>query len=133
MLSTKLIENKKNIRNKKFTRPTIFEILKEEMDISETIFNLPEQAFMIKVSGDSMNGIGINSGDTLFVDRQRKYKHGDIVVAAVNKKLAVKRLNYSYKETMLISENDNYIPIRIREGDKLDIWGVVTLVIKESK
>jgi len=107
------------------------EILNENMEITDNFFRLPESPFLIRVTGDSMNGIGIESGDTLLVDQHREPKHGDIVIAAINKKLVVKRLNYSFMETMLLAENENYMPIRIREGDKLDIWGIVTMVIKD--
>jgi len=114
-----------------FRKPHSLEVLKEEMDITERLFKIPDTPFLIKVRGDSMTGCGIDSGDTLLVDKSKKAKHGDIVIAAINNKLAVKRLNYSYKETMLIAENENYMPIMIHSGDKLDIWGVVTMVIKD--
>lgn len=107
------------------------EIVREDMDISERFFKIPESPFLIKVKGDSMIGCGIDSGDTLLVDRTKEPAHGDIVIAAINNRLVVKRLNYSYKEIMLLPENDNYMPIRIRNGDRLNIWGVATMVIKD--
>ncbi len=141
MLETYIVEKeKKNYfieskKNKKLKSPNnkinALELLNEDTDISDGFFKIPDHPFLIKVIGDSMSGIGIDSGDTLLVDKIVKPKHGDIVVAAVNKRLVVKRLNYSYRETMLLAENENYLPIKIKDGDRLDIWGVVTMVIKD--
>lgn len=126
------IESKKTKKFKSANNKiNALELLNEEMDISDNFFKIPNHPFLIKVVGDSMNGAGIDSGDTLLVDKVVKAKHGDIVVAAVNKQLVVKRLNYSYRETMLLAENENYLPIKIKDGDRLDIWGVVTMVIKD--
>ncbi len=121
----------KNKNHKAQSKLNNLELLNEDMDISELLFNMPKHPFLIKVIGDSMIGIGIDSGDTLLVDKVIKPKHGDIVVAAINQRLVVKRLNYSYRETMLLPENENYLPIKIKEGDRLDIWGIVTMVIKD--
>ncbi|HRP02320.1 MAG TPA: S24 family peptidase [Candidatus Kapabacteria bacterium] len=126
-----LIDNKKISSNKQKTRLNALEILDEGMDIPNLMFKLPKHPFLIKVIGNSMVGAGIDSGDTLMVDKVSKPKHGDIVVAAINQKLVVKRLHFSYRETMLLAENDDYLPIKIKEGDRLNIWGVVTMVIKD--
>lgn len=127
-----IVESKKNrrlkVQNNKFHS---LELIYEGVDISTALFKIPAHPFLIKVSGDSMNGAGIDSGDTLLVDKVEKPKHGDIVVAAINNRLVVKRLNYSYRETMLLAENEDYLPIKIKDGDRLDIWGVVTMVIKD--
>jgi len=141
MLETYIVENeKKNYfieskKNKKLKSPNnkinALELLNEDTDISDGFFKIPDHPFLIKVIGDSMSGIGIDSGDTLLVDKIVKPKHGDIVVAAVNKRLVVKRLNYSYRETMLLAKHENYLPIKNNAGDRLDILGVVTMVIKD--
>lgn len=126
-----IIENKKNRTFKTHnSKINSLELLNEDMDIS-TLFKIPNYPFLIKVIGDSMNGAGIDTGDTLLVDKVTKAKHGDIVVATINNRLVVKRLNYSYRETMLLAENEDYLPIKIKDGDRLDIWGVVTMVIKD--
>ncbi|WP_426934934.1 LexA family protein [Pseudomonas fulva] len=40
--------------------------------------------YLVKIEGESMQGIGMYSGDLLVVDRSVEAKHGDIVIAAVN-------------------------------------------------
>ncbi len=106
------------------------ELVEDGLDLSEALIDCPESTFLIRVQGDSMENAGINNGDILLVDRSKKPKHGNIIVAAINKNLTVKRLNFSYKETLLLAENDNYLPIFIRPSDKFEIWGVATMVIK---
>jgi DNA polymerase V len=108
-------------------------IFDDGIDLNEHLVDSPDKTFLIRVKGDSMIGAGIDDGDILLVDSSRKPKHGNIVVASINNKLAVKRLNYSYKETMLLPENDNYLPIRPKLSDKLRFWGVAIMVIKDMK
>jgi len=45
------------------------------------------------MSGDAMVGFGYPDGDILGVDRSIQPRHGKIVVAIVNEKMSVTRLN----------------------------------------
>jgi DNA polymerase V len=51
-----------------------------------------ENNFIIQVVGDSMINAKIESGDKLLVDGNRYYKEGDIVVAAIDNELTLKRI-----------------------------------------
>ncbi len=105
-------------------------LVEDGLDLNEELIQRPSSTFLIRVQGDSMENAGINNGDILLVDRSLQAKHGNIIVASINKNLTVKRLNYSYKETLLLAENDNYLPIFIKSSDRFEIWGVATMVIK---
>lgn len=107
--------------------------IKETIDLNKEFIEKPKESFLIRVEGDSMSGAGIESGDTLMVDRSIKPVHGSVVVASINGKLVVKKLHYSFNETMLMSENIDYMPIFIKPEDNLEIWGVAKLVIKSVK
>jgi DNA polymerase V len=109
------------------------DLIDDGIDLNEHFVDCPEKTFLIRVKGDSMIGAGIDDGDILLVDSSKNAVHGNIVVASINNKLAVKRLNYSYKETLLLPENDNYIPIKPKESDRLKIWGVAIMVIKDMQ
>lgn len=89
-----------------------------------------KSCFLIKVKGDSMINAGINCGDYIVVDKSASPKHESIVVAAINEKLAVKRLKYLSGRPYLFSENDKYSPIKVHTQDSFEIWGVVSSVIK---
>ena len=81
--------------------------------------------YLVRVSGNSMTGVGIHDGDVLVVSRALNAGHGDIVVAAVNGEVFVKRLHRQRHQVILLSENPDYAPRYILEGDELLIWGVV--------
>ena len=107
------------------------DLIDEGIDLNEQFVPSPQNTFLIRVQGNSMNGAGIDNGDILLVDCSKPPVHGNIVIASVSNKIAVKRLHYSYKETMLLSENDDYLPIRPKESDNMKIWGVAIMVIKD--
>lgn len=73
---------------------------------------LPNQeAFMLKVKGDSMINAGIFDGDQIIVAQQETAENGDIVVALLDDSATVKRF---FKETDCIRlqpENDAMDPI----------------------
>ncbi len=78
-----------------------------------------------------MTGAGIGNGDLLVVDRSRKPAHGDIVIAAIDGEFTVKRLQL-HPIFMLVPENSSYAPIMINSEDMLDIFGVVTFIVKAA-
>ncbi len=100
------------------------------LDLNDYLVKNPGSTFLIRVTGDSMIRAGINSGDILVVDKSAEPVNGKVVVASVNNKLLVKRLRFTEDETLLISENKKYEPIKITHHDEFDIWGVVTSVVK---
>ncbi|MEB3736352.1 S24 family peptidase [Halopseudomonas pachastrellae] len=69
-----------------------------------------------QVSGNSMTGVGIHDGDVLVVSRALNAGHGDIVVAAVNGEVFVKRLHRQRHQIILLSENPDYAPRYILEA-----------------
>jgi DNA polymerase V len=52
---------------------------------------------MMRVSGNSMRGAGINDKDVIIVDRSKEALPGKIVVAVLDGELTVKRLEKSKK------------------------------------
>jgi SOS-response transcriptional repressor LexA len=89
----------------------------------------PESSFLLKVSGDSMIGEGINDGDLVIVEKGRNPKHGDIVLAEVDGEWTIKYFTRKGKTVILEAANSKYPPITPRE--ELRIAGVVTAVIRK--
>ncbi len=85
--------------------------------------------FFVRVTGDSMVGAGIHSGDILIVDRALEADNKKVIIAVVNGELTVKRLIRRRGKIYLMPENDKYQPIEIKEETDLEVWGVVTTVI----
>ncbi len=105
------------------------DFLDKKLDLNEFLIKHPSSTFFVKVKGDSMIKAGINSGDILVVDRSLEPKDKKIVVAVVNGEFTVKRIQKKSQKLFLISENDAYVPIEIKEGTDFEVWGVVIHVI----
>jgi DNA polymerase V len=74
---------------------------------------------------------GISDGDLLVVDSSRTAQHGDIVIAAVDGEFTVKRLQL--RPTIQLNPmNSAYRPIIVSNEDTLDIFGVVTFIVKAA-
>lgn len=102
------------------------DLIEKPLDLNDLLIDNPASTFFVRVAGDSMEDARIFDGDILVVDRAVEPKHGVIVVAAVFGELVVKRLHKTSELTSLVSENKNYHPIPINDGDECFIWGVVT-------
>ncbi len=100
-----------------------------KLDLNLHLIKNPAATFYVRVSGDSMTGAGIHSGDLLVVDRSLDPVSGRIVIAVLNGELTVKRLAFAGDRPILNAENDNYPPIQVTEPQELCIWGVATSVI----
>ncbi len=99
------------------------------VDLNEHLIKNPLSTFLVKVSGKSMIDAGIDENDILIVDRVIQPAHGNIVIAAIDGQLTVKRLHKKNNQLILIAENEAFKPIKINEGNEFFIWGVVTNVI----
>lgn len=102
------------------------------LDLNELCIRHPNATFFVRVEGDSMIEAGIYDGDVLVVDRSVDAEHGDIVVAAVGNEFTVKEL-CTRPSLMLLPRNPAYKPIRPRNGEELNIFGVVTNVIRQMR
>lgn len=106
--------------------------VEDTLDLNQLVVKHPSATYFIKVSGDSMIGVGIGHGDLLVVDRSLTAEHGDIVVAAVAGEFTVKELQVR-PYLQLVAHNPDYSPIRFHAGEELQIFGVVTHTIKAHK
>lgn len=105
--------------------------VEDMLDLERLLVKHPAATFYLRVSGDSMTGAAIMSGDILVVDRSVEPKHGRIVVASIDSELTVKRLHRKGPRTALLPENPAYPPIEITDETDLVIWGVVTGVVRQ--
>jgi len=99
------------------------------LDLNEYLIKHPSATFFIRVTGDSMSGAGIFSGDLLIIDRSIQASPGNIVLAVLNGEFTVKRLIRHGGGYWLFPENPSYNPIQIDSGADFTVWGVVIHVI----
>lgn len=100
-----------------------------KLDLNRHLIKHPAATFFVRVTGDSMLEAGIHSGDILIVDRSLEASDGNVIVAALDGELTVKRLFRRGKTIRMLPANKNYQPIEIQAGQSFEIWGVVTNVI----
>lgn len=96
------------------------------IDLNEHLIKDITSTYVVRVSGNSMEGAGISDGDELIVDRAMEPKDGSVVVAVLDGELTIKRLRFTPGGVLLQAENANYPDIRVAALSDLVIWGVAT-------
>jgi repressor LexA len=89
-----------------------------------------ENAFALRVKGDSMINAGINDRDLVIVSPGEQAKNGDIVVALINDEATVKKFEMINNKIRLIAENDAYKPIEVKNQDDFKLVGKVKGVVR---
>lgn len=96
-----------------------------EYDLME--LDAPEDADIgIRISGDSMEPL-ICDGEIVFVKYQPVVEIGDVGIFNLRGDAYCKRLGQIHGRYCLLSENPNYSPIFLSDGDKLVTYGQVLL------
>jgi len=91
-----------------------------------------DEAFLLKVQGESMIGAHICPGDQALVRRQSTAENGDIVVALLNDEATVKRILFKPNGIVLQPENPAMPPIEVRKGEKnFQILGKVVGILRK--
>lgn len=103
------------------------------LDLNELLVRHPAATYFVRVSGDSMVGAGIHSGDILVVDRAESARDRSVIIAALNGELTVKRFVRDNGRIYLFSENRDYPNLEVNGEMEFEIWGVVVHVIHSFK
>ena len=98
--------------------------------IDPSFIKKAEDAFALRVRGDSMINAGIFEGDVVIVSPNQKGHNGDIIVAMLDDEVTVKRLEMIKNSVKLIPENEDYQPIQINEKSQFSIIGKVKGVVR---
>ena len=100
------------------------------IDLNEQLIRHPEATFVMRAAGESMREAGIDDGDVLLVDRAIVAAHGHTVIAVVEGELTCRRLWRQAGGVKLQAAGGGVADIEPRDGVEIEIWGVVTTVIK---
>lgn len=91
-----------------------------------------DEAFLLKVQGDSMIGAHICPGDQALVRRQATAENGDIVVALLNDEATIKRIFFRPDGVVLQPENPSVSPIQVTKNEKsFQIVGKVVGILRK--
>jgi DNA polymerase V len=99
------------------------------LDLNDILIRHPLATFMMRVSGGSMRGAGIDDGDLVLVDRAITPSHGHVVIAVVDGELVCRRLT-AQGDPVRLQADGTTADIVLTEGSEVQIWGVVTNAIK---
>jgi DNA polymerase V len=103
------------------------------IDLNEALIRHPQASFVMRAAGRAMRGAGIDEGDVLLVDRAITAASGHVVIAVVDGELICRRLCRQGRapgRTLLQAAEPGVADIAVGEAMPLEIWGVVTAVIK---
>ena len=108
----------------------------KRIDLNDALIRHPDATFVMRAAGDAMHGAGVADGDVLLVDRAITATHGAVVIAAVAGELICRRLELPSKKRSsaaaprLLAADGVTGAIVITAETPLEVWGVVTTVIK---
>ena len=102
----------------------------QRIDLTALLITHAQATYFLKASGHSMVEAGIFDGDLMVVDRAIKPRHGHIVVAVVDGDFTVKRLYQRAGRVKLRAANVTFPEIVPKDGQTIEVWGVVTATIK---
>ena len=103
----------------------------QRIDLAQLLIKHSQATYFLKASGHSMTEPGIFDGDILVVDRAIKPRNTHIVVAIVDGDFTVKLLSQRAGRIKLKAANPTYPDITPKDGQTIEIWGVVTSTIKQ--
>ena len=106
------------------------ENLEGSLVVDPSFLKKAEDAFALRVKGDSMINAGINDKDLVIVSPREQAKNGDIVVAMLNDEATVKKFEFINNKIRLIAENNAYLPIEVKREDDFKIIGKVKGVVR---
>ena len=103
----------------------------QRIDLIQVLITHPQATYFLRASGHSMVEVGIFDRDILVVDRAIKPRHNHIVVAIVDGDFTVKRMYQRAGRIKLKAANPTFADIVPKEGQTIEVWGVVTSSIKQ--
>ncbi len=101
------------------------------LSLDEHLITNKDATFFVRAKGNSMVDAGIFDGDLLVVDKSLTPSSGNIVIAIIDGDLTVKRLVLRDNKTILKPENPRFKEIELKDGQELQVWGVVTSTVKK--
>jgi DNA polymerase V len=111
----------------------VLDNVEDRIDLNEEFIKHPSSTFMIQCEGYSMINAFIPPLARLIVDRSLTPKNGDIVLAVLNGEFTVKFLKKNDFKCWLVPANSKFKEIEITPEMNMEIWGVVTSIITDTK
>ncbi|MDI9330905.1 MAG: translesion error-prone DNA polymerase V autoproteolytic subunit [Alphaproteobacteria bacterium] len=105
----------------------------QRVDLMAQLIRHPQATFLLRVRGDSMRDAGILDGSVVLVDRAIAPRNGHIVIAVIDGEFVCKTLSTRAGRMRLKAANPTYPDIVPKDGQTLDVWGVVVATIHQHR
>lgn len=103
------------------------------IDLNKELIRNPASTFYGRVSGCSMQDIGIEDGDLLVIDKSLPPQDGSIAVCFIDGEFTLKKIKTEKGRLWLMPANKKYSPILVTEDNHFLVWGIVTYTIKKFR
>lgn len=103
--------------------------LTEQIDLNRELQKNPATTFYARVV-DNFEQSDFSEGDILVVDRSLPFQNKKLAVCYIGGKFTVKRILLKEDGLWLAALDNPFETIRVTEERQLDIWGLVTYVVK---
>lgn len=113
-----------------FTSP-VDDMLVQRVDLMAELIKHPQASYLLRVRGESMRGVGIFDGDVVLVDKAIQPRSGQVVIAVIDGEFTCKVLQMLAGRIKLKAANPTYPDIVPKDGQTVEIWGVVVASIKQ--
>ena len=105
----------------------------QRIDLMAQLIRHPQATYLLKIRGESMRGVGIFDGDVVMVDKAITPRSGQVVVAVIDGEFVCKTLYQRAGRIKLKAANETFPDITPKDGQTLEIWGVVVAAIKQFR
>jgi DNA polymerase V len=105
----------------------------QRVDLMAQLMRHPQATYLLRVRGESMIEAGIFDNDVVMVDRAITPRSGQVVVAVVDGDFVCKTLYQLAGRIKLKAANPTFADITPKDGQTLEIWGVVIAAIKQFR
>lgn len=111
-----------------FPSPAEEELI-DTMSLDDYLIKNKDASYILRVKGDSMEDAGILEGDMVIVERGKKPKVGDIVIAQIDGEYTMKYFRTKNGQMYLEPANKKYQPIY--PDNELKIDAIVKAIIRK--
>jgi len=111
--------------------PILAEENKSYLTLDDYLIENPINSFLLKVSGDSLMGIGIFEGDIVIIEQKKEARTGDIVLAQIDNEWTLKILKKDRIKRSLYLQAANPKYPSFFPKQELTIYGIVKAVIRK--
>lgn len=105
----------------------------QRVDLMTQLIRHPQATYLLRVRGESMRDAGIFDNDVVMVDRAIMPRSGQVVVAVVDGEFVCKTLYQRAGRIKLRAANVTFPDITPKDGQTLEVWGVVIAAIKQFR